>query len=169
MTWKKGQPECLPSWDSATPATILLSPLSVSYRCYQNQKGRGISTERYFCPVFPHWMGLLSVSPCPAWAARRVWDKDSCWKGDIQRESKSVIQPHLSKFRAFGFPQSPPFCLCPHLRTRWSGRWLVISLHTLLFLGLGKAHGRRRTPTALLVCGFTFTNQGSQIWAEKNS
>lgn len=63
---KKGSLSAFPAaklWDSATPATILLSPLSVSYHCYQNQKGRDTSTERYFCPVLAHWMGPCLCPP----------------------------------------------------------------------------------------------------------
>lgn len=57
-------------WDSAMPAIILLSPASVSYHCYQNQKCRGISNRKEFWPCAPSLDGVPVCVPLSSPAAR---------------------------------------------------------------------------------------------------
>lgn len=81
--------------------------------------------ERYFCTVLPHWMGSCCVPLSSSAAKNPAWGAGVCggqggpatlaaWNGGIQRESTSVIQPYLSKFRAFGFPQCHLLSLPAH-------------------------------------------------------
>lgn len=167
-------------WGSATPATILLSPLSVSYRCYQNQKWRGTCNRKVFLHCAPSLDGVPAVSHCPV---QQQWTHH----GEHMSLGERGAQPHqLLRMRALriqishsAMPEqiqsiwfslvSPPFSPCPPLRMRWSRRRPLISLHTFPFLGSGKTHGRRKTPTDLTARGSTFTNQDNQVWAKNNS